>query len=67
MTLKEDFLKYVGQTSPFPTMVQVERAEGIYLYDQFGKRYIDAIAGICVSALGHSHPRIVEAIQKAIS
>lgn len=64
MSLKEDFLKYVGQTSSFPTMVQVEKAEGIYLYDQSGKRYLDAIAGICVSALGHNDKRIVKAIQK---
>lgn len=64
MPLKEDFLKYVGQTSPFPTMLEIEKVEGIYLYDRSGKPYIDAIAGICVSALGHNHPAIVHAIQK---
>ncbi len=63
MSQKALFLKHVGQTSPFPTMLEIEKAEGIYLYDTSGKRYIDAIAGICVSALGHSHPRIVKAIQ----
>lgn len=64
MSLKEDFLKHVGQTSPFPTMLDIETAKGIYVYDRSGKKYIDAIAGICVSAIGHGHERIISAIQK---
>ncbi len=64
MNLKDQFLQHVGQTSPFPTMLEIEKAEGIYLFDKSGKKYIDAIAGICVSAIGHSHPKIVEAIKK---
>ncbi len=64
MDLKHLFLQHVGQTSPFPTMVEVDRVEGIYVYDTSGKKYIDAIAGICVSALGHNHPKVVSAIQK---
>jgi acetylornithine/N-succinyldiaminopimelate aminotransferase len=64
MSEKELFLQHVGQTSPFPTMLEIEKAKGIYLYDKSGKRYIDAISGICVSALGHSHEAVVTAIQK---
>jgi len=44
-------------------MLEVEAAKGLYVYGRSGKRYIDAIAGICVSAIGHGHERIVKAIQ----
>lgn len=38
--------------------------EGIYLYDEQGKRYVDALAGIGVNALGHAHPAVTAAICK---
>jgi len=38
------------------------RGEGVWLYDEQGKRYLDALAGIAVSTLGHAHPRLVRAI-----
>ena len=60
---KELFLKHVGQTSPYPPMLEIESAAGLFLYDHKGKKYIDAISGICVSALGHSHPAVVQAIK----
>lgn len=41
----------------------VKRAEGVYLHDPHGKRYLDFMSGIGVMALGHSHPRIVSALQ----
>jgi adenosylmethionine-8-amino-7-oxononanoate aminotransferase len=40
----------------------VERAEGIYLYDQDGKEYIDGLAGVFVVSVGHANPSILEAI-----
>ena len=43
---------------------EVERGEGIYLYDKQGKRYIDACSGAAVSNLGHAHPRIVKAMHE---
>lgn len=42
------------------------RGEGSYLYDDTGKRYLDACGGAAVSCLGHSHPAIIEAIQKQV-
>jgi acetylornithine/N-succinyldiaminopimelate aminotransferase len=57
------FLQHVAQTSPAPLMLEIERAEGMYLYSPQGKKYMDLIAGICVSALGHCHPKVVKAIQ----
>ncbi|HTO46024.1 MAG TPA: aspartate aminotransferase family protein [Burkholderiales bacterium] len=38
------------------------RGEGAWLWDEAGKRYLDALAGIAVSGLGHGHPRLVRAI-----
>lgn len=43
--------------------LEVERGEGIYLYDTSGKRYIDACAGAAVANLGHAHPRILAAMR----
>lgn len=59
---RQDFLYYVGQTSPFPDGFEVNRAEGIYLYDISGNAYIDGISGIAVSSFGHRHPKINAAI-----
>ncbi|MEM6398138.1 MAG: aspartate aminotransferase family protein [Bacteroidota bacterium] len=44
--------------------LEVERSGGCYLYDPSGKAYLDLIAGIGVSSLGHCHPAVVEAVQK---
>ncbi len=58
------FLQHVAQTSNSPMGLEISRAEGVYLYDNAGKRYIDLISGINVSSLGHCHPSIVEAVQQ---
>jgi len=46
-----------------PLMIEVEKAAGVYLYNSEGKAYLDLIAGISVSSLGHCHPAVVEAVQ----
>ena len=66
MTSKDNFLEYQAQTSPFPIAIQIERAKGIYLYDQNGKKYFDLISGIAVDNVGHSHPKVVEAIKNQV-
>jgi acetylornithine/succinyldiaminopimelate/putrescine aminotransferase len=64
MNFGEDiFLNNIAQTSPFPFLITVERAEGIYLYSPDGKRYTDLISGIAVSAVGHRHPHVLQAIR----
>lgn len=45
-----------------PLPVAFARGEGAWLWDTNGKRYLDALAGIAVSGLGHAHPRLVKAI-----
>ncbi|HSD44594.1 MAG TPA: aspartate aminotransferase family protein [Burkholderiales bacterium] len=42
--------------------VSFVRGEGVWLWDESGKRYLDALAGIAVSGLGHGHPKLVRAI-----
>ncbi len=66
ITQRQLFLNYVGQTSPCPLGIEVERAKGIYIYDTDGKEYIDLISGVSVSNIGHLHPRVVKAIKKQI-
>ncbi|MDD3107627.1 MAG: aspartate aminotransferase family protein [Alistipes sp.] len=62
INLRQLFLEHVGQTSDTPMMLEVERAEGIYLYGPNGKRWIDLISGVSVSAVGHGNPKVIEAI-----
>ncbi len=57
------FYKKVAQTSPFPLGITVDRAEGIYIFDTIGKRYMDLISGIAVSNIGHRHPRVIKAVK----
>lgn len=63
---KEDFLKIQGQTNPFPFLIDVDRAEGIYIFDKEGKRYADMIAGVAVNNIGHNHPHVVNAIKSQL-
>ncbi len=42
------------------------RGEGVWLWDANGKRYLDAMAGIAVCGLGHSHPRFVAALREQV-
>ncbi len=55
------FLRHLAQTSDIPLLLEIEKAEGSYLYDTNGKPYLDLIAGISVSSLGHRHPKVVAA------
>lgn len=59
---KELFLLNNAQTSTSPNMLEVERAEGLYLYDRSGKSYMDLVSGFAVSNIGHRHPKVIEAI-----
>lgn len=63
---RELFLRHVAQTSPAPLGLDIERAEGLYVYDRSGKAYLDLIAGIGPSLLGHRHPRVQAAVQQQL-
>jgi acetylornithine/N-succinyldiaminopimelate aminotransferase len=60
------FLGHLGQTNEHPFLIEVDRAEGIYIYDKNGKSYMDMISGVAVNNIGHRHPKVVEAIQKQL-
>jgi acetylornithine/N-succinyldiaminopimelate aminotransferase len=64
MNQRELFYKHLGQTSPSPIALEIVRAEGQYLYDVSGKKYLDAIGGISVCNTGHRHPDVVQAIRE---
>lgn len=61
-----EFHTHLGQTSPYPLGIEIERAEGIYIYDKQGNAYADLISGIAVSSLGHGHPKILRAIHAQV-
>ncbi|MCA1195660.1 MULTISPECIES: aspartate aminotransferase family protein [unclassified Saccharopolyspora] len=48
------------------TPVLAARGEGVYLYDEDDRRYLDFTAGIGVTSTGHCHPRVVEAAQRQV-
>lgn len=57
------FLLNTAQTSPFPRLLEIESAEGMYLFDHAGKSFMDLVSGFAVSNTGHRHPRVVQAIK----
>lgn len=46
--------------------IEVDRAEGMYVYAADGTRYLDFLGGIAVNALGHSHPRVIAAVERQL-
>jgi len=46
-----------------PWILEAERAEGVYIYDTRGRRYLDFTSGIGVTNTGHCHPRVVAAVK----
>ena len=63
---RELFLKNTAQTSNSPRLIEVERAEGIYLYGPDGQRYMDLVSGFNVSNIGHRHPKVLAAIHQQL-
>lgn len=63
---KQLFLKHFGQTSVNPIAIEIEKARGIYLFTPSGKKYIDLISGVCVSNLGHNHPKVIKAVKDQV-
>ena len=66
LTLRQLFLKNNAQTTHFPLLLEFERAEGVYMYDKAGRPFTDLIAGIGVSNLGHSNPKVIQAIKDQV-
>jgi acetylornithine/succinyldiaminopimelate/putrescine aminotransferase len=62
--LKEDFFEYQAKTTFYASGFEVEKAVGNYIYGKDGKAYLDFVAGVSANTLGHSHPKIVQAIKE---
>lgn len=54
----------MAQTSDAPLLLEIEKAEGVYLFGEGGKPYLDLISGISVSSLGHGNKQVVAAIKQ---
>ncbi len=63
---RQIFFEHIAQTSAFPLALEIEKAEGMYLHDSKGKKYLDLISGIAVSNLGHANPQIKQAIKDQV-
>ena len=64
LTQRQLFLQHNAQTTLAPLLLEFNKALGMYLYDTAGKKYMDLIAGIGVSNVGHCHPAVVAAVQQ---
>lgn len=58
------FNRHLAQTSPHPLALDIVHAEGCWLTDRKGKRYLDLVAGLAVNNVGHRHPAVVAAIKE---
>jgi acetylornithine/N-succinyldiaminopimelate aminotransferase len=66
LTNRQLFLLHLGQTSSSPMMLEIARAEGVFMYSPEGKKYLDLISGVSVSNTGHSHPKVIEAVKNQV-
>ena len=66
MNQKEHFYSHIALTSDEPMALEIESAEGPFIFTRDGNRYVDFISGIAVSSLGHRHPAVTEAVKKQV-
>lgn len=66
MNNRQLFLSHLAQTTDFPLLIEIEKAEGIYMYGPKGEKYMDLISGIGVSNIGHRHPKVIAAIHQQL-
>jgi 4-aminobutyrate aminotransferase len=62
--MDQELQQYLSPVWSRLTDVVMIRGEGVYLYDESGKRYLDFTSGIGVTNTGHCHPKVVEAIRQ---
>lgn len=62
-TVREIDSQYILNTyKRYP--LQITRGQGVYVYDENGREYLDFLSGIAVNALGYSHPAILQTIER---
>lgn len=57
---------FLAKTSEYPFGIEVDYAEGVFIYGTDGKRYFDLIAGIAVSNIGHQNPKVIKRLKDQI-
>ena len=66
LTQRQLFFQHLALPSAHTLALEIEKAEGIYLFDSDGKKYIDLVSGVSVSNVGHRHPMIIKAIKNQL-
>lgn len=67
LSTKALFFQSMAQTTMAPIALEIDHAEGVYLYDDKNQKYFDLISGISVSSVGHQHPSVKEAIIEQVN
>lgn len=67
LSTKALFFQSMAQTTMAPIALEIDRADGVYLYDDKNQKYFDLISGISVSSVGHQHPNVKEAIIEQVN
>jgi len=63
---RQHFFDHIAQTSDYPLALEIDRAEGVFMYGTDGKQYLDLISGIGVSNVGHRHPEVLAALHQQL-
>ena len=58
------YTPFLANTSKYPFGIEIDKAQGTFIYGKNGKKYFDLIGGIAVSNFGHQHPHIINKIKK---
>lgn len=66
LSQKQLFLLNTAQTSGSPRLLEIEKAEGNYLFDVNAKKYLDLVSGFAVSNIGHRNPEVITAIKNQL-
>ena len=64
--MKKNFFKYQAQTTNNPISLEVLKADGSFIYDINNKKYLDFVAGVSATNLGHNNDKIKKAVIKQI-
>ena len=65
-TIRELFFKHIAQTSSSPLGIEIERAEGVFLYTSDNRKILDLVSGVSVSNTGHGNKEIIESVKAQI-
>ncbi len=66
MKNRKDFERFLAQTGPSYMGLEVDYAQGSYIYDKQGKKYLDFVAGVSALPLGHRPPAVEKAVKKQL-